>query len=280
MMKTPQLVYASELVCKALNLTPTGIPKKDVRLDDKDAGHEHEHTHCAMCARPLEDDTLVEPQSFTNTFTDQAALLAGQGLVCGFCAVSSKQNVLRYLQNCVVTKDGVYSIGKDKYRTWFLLTPPPAPFVAIDRDGAPTAAFHLHWKSPVTYDTNLIKVRFGGRTLTVRHPVLMQAITDCKLVADEMQSRRPDKKKKDSLNHPFRWLARKMDDSSHGVLSDEAIAISEDPNASNEYREAFSRLKTLSTGELWALATLVKSKPEAPEQPTASTNVNKEEELA
>ncbi|MBL8511959.1 MAG: hypothetical protein JNM52_09970 [Betaproteobacteria bacterium] len=214
------------------------------------------------------------------TFTDFAALVAGQKLCCGWCEATRDQSVMRELQRSVITSHGVYSIATDDARAWFLLTPPPPPFVAVLQTRSPTATFHLHWKTPVTLDQDLLQVRVDDRLLVIRRQVLMKALNDCQTVADEMQARRQVAKRREALHHPYLSLDRNLTGTSHGVLHPEAVALADAKDCSVGVIAALNRLSTLLPGELWALATLAKANPPIPTRPPLITRVGQRKETA
>lgn len=119
-----------------------------------------------------------------------------------------------------------------------------------------------------------MRVRVDDRVLTINANSLTQALADCRLIADEIQSRRPAAKRRDSLNHPFRFLDRSLSDPAHGVLHQDAINLRyiTDGSVTPAVLEALKRLDALGSGELWALATLAKATPPTPTAPTPITN--------
>lgn len=260
---------SSQIACAALNLAPAGQPKGLFDADD--------HHVCAMCARHLADDDLVVALHLgdfpPSSFTDIPSLVSRQGLICGYCVASCKQEVMRELQRAVITPKGIYSIATDDARAWFLLTPPEPPFVVVLQTRSPTSTFHLHWRTPVTIDKALLHVRVDDRLLQIRTDRLYKAVADCQVVADAMQVLRPTAKKRDVLHHPFTFLDRALTDSAHGNLHRDAVALMDDAATNKNIIDALNRLQQLSTGELWALATLAKAKSPTPTKPPRVTVV-------
>jgi CRISPR type IV-associated protein Csf1 len=222
-----------------------------------------------MCGRPIAAVDIASRVDFSPSFTDYPAV-GMSGFLCGWCKTTSAQGVNRELQRAVATGAGVFSLNKDEHRTWFLLTPPEPPFVAVVSTSKNFfVAMHLHWRTPVTLDKRLLYVRVGDKVYQIRHPLLLQAIEWSKEVADAVQARRPAAKRKVSLNHPFVLLERTADRAGHGVLLPEAIALRDDPALA----PAIHGLRHLGAGELWALATLSKAQPVPPVCPEPVTSV-------
>lgn len=251
------VVYSSDLAVQALKLPLDGAPwpKADTR--------------CACCGKPiLKGDLAVRDKDrFGQSFTDGPFLAArGSGAVCGACSAIMNAKPLMALQHAVITADGAYSIRKDIHRAWFLLTPPAPPYVAVVSD---TKQAHLIWKTPPTLDNNLMIVRLGQRLLRIRRPVLMQALHDCQLAADALNALATEKTRgrpAEGLRHPFVYLGRELDDPRHGLIrSDLERAPAAAPGT--PVGQALQRLRQLTIGELWALATLAKRKVEEPTQP-------------
>lgn len=255
------VLYASDLAVSALGLKPEGAPWA------------REATHCACCGRPIlpGDKAVRDSDRFGPSFTDGPSLACkGSGAVCGACSTIMNAAPLRALQCAVITEREAYPIGKDVNRSWFLLEPPEPPYVVVVSD---TNQAHLVWRTPVTVDNNLVVVRLGARLMRIRRAILEQAVKDCLTAANAVNERRESSAAKgrkatviEGLRHPFVRLSRELDDARHGVLRHEVAAAAESEPES-AVGSAVRRLLALGTGELWALATLVKRKPAEPERP-------------
>lgn len=256
-MSVPRIYYASEIAVKGAKLELDGAPWNGAA------------TRCACCGKPIQsgDIAVRDKDRFGQAFMDGPYLAArGSGAVCGACSAVMNAKPLIKMQRVVATEDGVYPIGKDAERAWFLLTPPKPPFVAVVSD---TKQAHLIWKTPPTLDENLMIVRLGQQILRIRRPHLLQAIKDCQLAADALteESRSKGRGRPESdLRHPFVALNRELDHPLHGVLRADLLRS---PLASpgTAVAAAIERLKRLTLGETWALATLAKRKVEIPVQP-------------
>lgn len=256
-MTQARIHYASEIAVKGAKLELDGAPWTGAA------------TRCACCGKPIQrgDIAVRDKDRFGRSFMDGPYLAArGSGAVCGACSAVMNAVPLIKMQRVVATEDGVYSIGKDAERAWFLLTPPKPPYVAVVSD---TKQAHLIWKTPPTLDENLMIVRLGQQILRIRRPRLLQAIKDCQLAADALNAEGGKKGRghpASELRHPFIALHRALDHPLHGVLRTDLLR-SPQAAAETDVGAAIGRLKQLTLGETWALATLAKRKVEIPVRP-------------
>lgn len=246
------MISASHLARRALGLDPVGF------------AHESDPTRCALCRQPINPGDLAGPVEFSAAFTDWASV-GDTGRACGDCNATTPQPILRNLQRVVITANGLYPIGTDDNRAWFLLTPPEPPFAAVVSTRSATAAFHLHWKAPVTIDRQFISVQVDDQALHIRHPVLLAALAACQRVADGLQAIRPESRRRESLRHPFVALDRSTGEPAHGVLHPDVATLGPEHDAD------VSLLRRLWPGELWALATLAKANAPTPTRPDLIT---------
>lgn len=258
------MIYASDLAVRGTRLKLDGVPWSGPA------------TKCACCGKPVlpGDIAVRDKHRFGQSFMDGPALAArGSGAVCGACSALMSAKPLITLQCHVITEDGAFSLKKDVHRAWFLLTPPEPPWVAVVSD---TKQCHMIWRTPVTVDNNLMIIRFGARLFRIRRQRLIKAIDDCAIAVSALEARQirdhGARKKSASdeignLKHPFIALSRDMDRTSVGVLRPDVLALVDDEQCDGELRAAINRLYDLTSGEIWALATLVKRKVEEPEHP-------------
>lgn len=252
-----QRLYTSEIAAQALRLEPQGTP------------HVGAATCCAMCARPILPGDLSVKFKPSHTFTDWLNLTPSDHL-CGWCEVTTIQANMRPLQRGVITPDGVYPIGKDDNRAWFLLTPPQPPYAVVVSNRSATSTFHLHWRTPVTLSNELVLVRVDDQVLRIRRKLLLGALAACQEVATLMHAHRAATKKNagtGAARHPFSSLDRSLSDSRHGRLRDDALA------AAAGRTDLLEPLHRLGQGELWALATLAKANPPTPTKPELITSL-------
>ena len=245
----PSAFYPSEIACQAAQLKPSGSP------------YDGSPTHCAMCGRPIQTGTPALPIQLSRTFTNFEWLQPSTH-VCGWCEQVSHQHVLRAFQRAVVTPQGCYAIGTDANRSWLWLSPPKPPFVVIINSST-TGAFHYLWKTPVTIDTRLMSVNFDGAVAQVRQSAIAQACGHAKIIRERGEALGYKK----IPFSPFVRLARdgfKNTPGGHGHFTALARELARQDRACASALDALSQLRS---GELVALASILKAKPVDPEQP-------------
>lgn len=257
-------MYNTELAVKAV-----GLRLPDAPLSKRD-------TNCNCCGRPIKSGDPAHPLKVSDAFMDDAWFANRSGQVCPFCNAMLSSRVSKKLGSAnaiVYTEEGAFPIAKDNHRTWFLLAPPKKPFVVT---ASSTINFqHVVWKAPVTLSPDMIFVAWPTRIMTIRHRVLIRAVEACSRIAQEVAllketaSNDPKKKKKKrgsvkALSHPYICLDRNLGDLNHGLIRPDINALATE---SESLAADLRFLETLSLGETWALATLVKAKPEVPEKP-------------
>lgn len=250
------MIYSSELVTKALHLAPTGTP------------YEGDDCVCAMCQREIRAGTLTVPKKLKQTFFDFGHL-APSDVLCGYCAVATNQTVMRELQRCVITRDGIYNLNTDDARAWFWLTPPEPPFVVVINHNV-LGAFHYFWRTPVTLDADFIQFNVDDVLYQVRRQRVLRALEYSKLLIERASVL---EKKKGVMKSPFMVLIRSPSTkaaSNHGVMAKDAITLA---SMFPDCAEAVSFLTTLTPGELIALSPMVKQKPATPVKPELITAV-------
>lgn len=258
-------ITSSELAARALSLPLLGSPHKD------------EPCQCSMCAKTINPGDLAGPLVTSNVFTNWLDLTPATGMVCGFCLTTKEQSVMRFLQRSVITAKGIYPISKDENRAWFLLTPPEPPFSVVVSTGAFTAAFHLHWRTPVTLSKDLINVRIDDIVSSIRRPVLERAIAASDEMVDLLETaqkakapiRRGQPPKR--APHPFMALDRSLGNPNHGRLKPQAV----DAAKAAGRQDLVHLLMSLTPAETWALATLIKTNRPEPIKPDLITSTAK-----
>ena len=250
------MIYSCELVVKALNLATTGAP------------YEGDECVCAMCQRPIRAGALTVRKKLKQTFFDFGHL-APSDVLCGFCAVATNQTVMRELQRCVITREGIYNMNSDDARAWFWLSPPEPPFVVVINHNV-LGAFHYFWRTPVTLDTDFIQFNVDDVLYQVRRQRVLRALQYAKLLLERVPVL---EKKQKVMKSPFLVLIRSPNTkaaSNHGVLHQDAITLA---SMFPDCAEAVAFLKTLTPGELIALSPMVKQKPAIPVKPELITAV-------
>jgi len=183
-------------------------------------------------------------------FSDNTRSLASSSrCICWRCTVLRQKHLMYGFSAVVITADGVFSISKDVEKAWLFLTPPPAPFMVLHSS---STMQHLSWRTPITLDNRLIRVRFGLRNFTVRPAIIKQALE----IADRINE--GEKKYISPV-----YLDRKAADSTHGSLTKRGRE-----KLTEQERDFFVNI---SAGERWALAYLMHSKRPEPRVPEDKT---------
>jgi CRISPR type IV-associated protein Csf1 len=252
-----------EMVCRAL-----GVPPYSGEIAK-------EETRCSFCGKLIAMGDPCKHKALSSLgegFTNDASLAFRTNIACQWCPPLMKKDLLFKTPNTVVTLDGLFSLTRDDYRTWFFLTPPVPPWAAFF---VTTNMAHVAWRTPLTLDNKLMAFRLDEQIMHIRHDLLLMAVNDCKragvLLADaasngDTQLGKAKKKPEQQFirNHPFIALDREASKMMHGQLLPQFLKLADD---NKEARAIADRLTTLTKGELIALATLVKAKPVDPVQP-------------
>lgn len=266
------MLYTSEIAAKALQLPPIGHP------------YDGPECRCAMCTRPIRRGDIADLAKMPQSFQDGMHLLPGAQYLCGWCRVTSKQSAMRMLQRCVITSDGIYSMGSDANRAWFWTDPPPPPY-AVVVNGNITGAFHFHWRVPVTTDNQMVWMMLDDQVHRVNRRRVLQALDVTRRVlglyvqdqASKLEQLESEGKKKgkakgpEVLNSPFIMLQRDPNlsfASNHGVLKKEIVELGQ---RHSQIQPDVRFLQTLNPGELQALSCMLKAKPVPPEKPELIT---------
>lgn len=249
--------YTSELAAKSLGIAAEGTPYAGPAC------------RCIMCRRPIEEGDLHVIWEAKRSFADFHKLGAGN-VVCGFCAATTEQSVMRNFQRAVITEHGVYEIGSDAQRAWLWLTPPEPPFAVVINHNI-TGTFHYHWRTPVTLDKDLIRANIDGTIYDVRRTRVLQALEHSKVLIAALSQHATTPLKKE-VKSPFVVLQRQPADvkSDHGLLRSDIRALRVH---SPEYAGAINFLDTLAPGELHALSPFLKQNPAEPITPPLNRSI-------
>lgn len=252
------MIYTSELAVMALGLTPTGTR------------HSGTSCNCAMCKRRINEGNLSTLKALPKTFMDFGNL-APSDYLCGFCATTSRQTTNRELQRSVITARGIYNINTDSARAWFWLTPPEPPYSVVINHST-MAAFHYHWRTPVTLNNDLVQLNVDDVLYQVRRQRLLKAMTYAQQLVDSAPALA---KKKSVMKTPFKLLSRSPTASAksgNGVISQSCHELAKLIPSCNE---AIAYLQHLSPGELVALSPLFKGEPALPTEPPFITSLSR-----
>ena len=220
----------SWIVAEALDLNPWAGPSDTIDRT------------CCLCGTSIPAGDPAIAYKVPSTFMDEfdMAVREPESVVCGACNLITPANPMRKLQGHVINEDGAFPILKDIHRMWFLETPPEPPFVAAL---STSTSMHLFWRTPVTYDRDLIHFRMGQEVWQIDRPRARAA-------GRIIQSWRSEEGKS-----PFQRLDRNAAAPKHGFLREEVTG--------RERRF----LESLNPGELWAASHYDRKKPIEPEQP-------------
>lgn len=208
-----------------------------------------ETTACSHCARPIARGDLYSPSNAGQFFSDTRSLATTSRSICWRCVILRKKAMLNGLSYALITLDGVFQISKDTNKAWLFTTPPPAPFLVMHSS---STMQHLCWRTPITLDNRIIRVRYGNHLFTVRPEAVRKALA-----------------LSDAMNEGLKkWAAplfldRKAANQNHGSLTTAG-------------RELLSQsdqdfMLNLTPGERWALAYVMHSKRPQPEMPECIT---------
>lgn len=250
------MIYNTELVLQAIGVDP---PKGKAAKAD---------TFCCCCGKKILAGEDCLPFGASDGFMGQPYFAVDSGVYCPYCAGAFDTRTIRKMgarNSIVYTTAGAFPISKDEHRQHFLMTPPQPPFIVTA--SATSNYQHVVWKTPVTLSLDMIYVGWPNRTMTIRHPVLMQAVHVAQSIGKAMAEARKtaSKKKGDKLiPHPYRCLDRNLTDLGHGRIRPDALSLARE---NDDVRNGLDFLSKLSLGETWALATLAKTKPDPPVRP-------------
>ena len=149
---------------------------------------------CPLCASHRPGGSIGLPFPFGINFSDWANLtgvfgqregpLSRKPVVCGDCIPFMNKPMMALLGAAMFTTEGGFGLRGNSRGTvkgtftggqtilHLILYPPEPPFVATVNSGAAVSLAHLLWRTPVTLDKRLIRLRFGNRLLTIRRRVL------------------------------------------------------------------------------------------------------------
>jgi CRISPR type IV-associated protein Csf1 len=232
----------SELVCNQAGLKPLGSIGSTA-------------VTCVMCGR------AIKPGEHRSKFNPSGSFTLGQELcardsstfICGYCVHLTNKDLMLKTQLVCITRSAIIPAAKLTHKKWLLLNPPEPPFIFLQTD---SQLSHMIWRTPLTVSKDFWYVRLGARLLTVRLPVVCQALERFGFILKRfVEASKP----KRVPRHPFSSLDFEL----------------RDPNAWNiryDIRPSLTDrdldfILALRPGEYWALAILTNKKE--PEDPTS-----------
>lgn len=209
-------------------------------------------THCVMCAAPLAEGDRANPvtsNTFGDAFNNKLDLRALTGThVCGDCQVLWSKDWLQKYSKTFACAQGVFKLASNDDVAAFLLTPPEPPFCAIY---STRQQQHMIWRTPVSLSQDYFVVRLDGDLLTIRRPVLMDALAAYKHAEHLMATVLLEGRKK-ALKGPAALFDRQLESSSMGMLRSDVEALLRQTGDT----WVIEKLHALSIGEWWALNVL------------------------
>ena len=250
-------------------ISPTQLLIQHLKMAPAGTALAPEAGRCAMCGGTYEVNDVVEPFVLPDSFTEFSDLQFPSGAYhCGACETTWRKDFMQTYTKSVVCSDGLYPFFSNDAVTYWLLNPPPPPylmFISTQQLG------HIVWKVPVNYSREVMFVRYNDKVLKIRRAHLLKCmeaahyLSDC-LVAAEKE--KPGKRKgaAPAFINPM-ILDRSLEKANHGSIKASARALAEaNPTAA----EAIAVLSQATVGETWAMVhTLYAKDPIRPERKLA-----------
>lgn len=237
-----------------------------------------EDAQCVMCGVAMsagEDAAAWNPK---DSFTNYAHLLApSSSHVCPDCAGAWRSEFTQTWANgALFNADGVHQVNSANTMAHALLNPIKTPFLWVRGDQKQQ---HLVWRTPVTLDANLIRVRLGEKVASIRRLVVIDAfnaVSDAEqLIQSLPKELRPAKRANPGNEFGiFRYLDWGLDNVDHSLISESFLKLSSGNEHSAKFSHLANLLQSLNFGEVWALMILLKGKtPTKPEMLATPTSI-------
>lgn len=232
---------SSEIICKALNMAPGGVPAEHGGV-------------CALCGASINPGEFQAPLALGPAFMDDLSMAArGSQIICGWCVPCMSIEGLRLTRYGAFGADGFKPLRKWADITAAVTSPPDPPFVMAY---ATANNQHMAWRCPVNLSKELFYVRVGLRDVKIRRKFLLQAVDDCILLGEAVEAlrgKKPDPGRK-TVSHPFAALSSDLKSVEHGMIKQDVYRLA----AGNaEMKAALDRVMSLPLGETWALRFLL-----------------------
>lgn len=229
---------------------PTQIVREGLGFSAAKGPSVKEDMLCMTCGRTIHaGETAIKWSPMKGTFTDWQYLASNSRHVCEDCAVLRDNQALKYLQTSVVSREGVWNLGKDTNRMWFVQSPPEPPFVAVVGTAKKQ---HLAWKASATLDRDLLLVQLGNTLIDIDRPLVLDAVQWIKRARELGE----ENKHKIGTFYPYVFLCRKCASTTHGTINNKFRQLARE---NEEAKELLDKFLCLGEGELWALSFMAKS---------------------
>ena len=238
-----------------------------------------EEAPCVMCGVSMQAGDSAAAWNPKDSFTNYTQLQAPHSShVCPDCAGAWRSEFTQgWATGALFNADGVHKANSVETMAHVLLNPIKTPLLWVKGDQKQQ---HLVWRTPVTTDANLMRVRLGEKVVAIRRLTVLHALTlvrEAEVALKNLPKELRLAKRANPGNEAgiFKYLDWGIDNVDHSILSDGFKSLT----TGNEHAEQFYALErllqSLNFGEVWALMILLKSKnPIAPEIIATPTTTN------
>ena len=214
------------------------------------ATRSHRCIQCGGEITPGERHSTFTPK---DSFQDWNSLqLPGSTALCGFCQATNIKKYMKISMKGIVSKEGFFPFGSNEAIAYWLLNPPPPPFMVFINN---TQSAYVVWKTPVTLDANMILIRLDDQILRIRRTLILAAYEAYKVIKASAQALFPNDKVWESYK-PF-FIDRHFTNSNHGAMTQRDFQLLK---INPELTPAYKAIEALNPGELWALRNLMLAK--------------------
>jgi CRISPR type IV-associated protein Csf1 len=229
-----------------------------------------DESRCVMCGISMQLGDQAAAWAPTDSFTNWMHLLAPESKhVCPHCNGAWRIEFTQgWATGALYNEEGVHKVNSADSMAHALLNPPKTPFLWVRGDQKQQ---HLVWRTPITVDPNLLRVRLGEKVVSIRRQIVLDALNDFRAAEEVLKTlpkdQRPAKKANPGNESGiYKYLDWSIDNVDHALLSDALLALAAGKEEhSNQFAELARVLQALNFGEVWALMILLKSKtPTAP----------------
>lgn len=242
-----------------LALQASGLPPISEYLLEHDA-------LCVMCGIEMKAGDRATKWKPKATFTNYRDLAQPQSTQqCEHCAGADRSEFKQtWATGAVLNSEGVHKANTINTLAYLFLNPPKTPFLMIRSDQMQQ---HMVWRTPVTYDANLYRIRLGEKVFTIRRELLLQArdyiSTAGKLIQHIPKELHPKVRANPGNELGFyRYLDWNVSSTEHGLLSEWLQTLEDNADKFNiaPFVELRNLLNSLNFGEVWALMLILKCK--------------------
>lgn len=229
----------SKMACQALGLKPEYETKAAMDTD------------CAMCGDPIAKNESCADRVDGPLFNDHTSMANALSVyICGACRRVTRADYMAGYSDVVITPKAVYPFGTNVARSWFLLSPPKPPFVMHVHDSKNQ---HLTWRSPINLSQSLLRIRMGNHLLTVRVPILKEAVARYEPFAEMIRSI-TGREMVSRIHNKFESSARALKSNFACLVKDNVRAMSLTHKPVAAELEFYDRM---TIGETWALLHII-----------------------